>query len=262
MSSEASENDPADDLAVAALATREAEVERETLVMAFVPVQTQLSPAPLCLQVLGQLCLISTRGDFPLRNAPRPGSRLKHPESFRACLNQISEEGYSAFMEADAAMNRIKVLKHLETLKHTFKCTHFKMLTPRVREHIQRSLDILGDEAGTDQEGISNLLPLVLERIKGIADESASLAEKVVEKYKGVIHTLEDVYNDTISKHQVHVYPYVEGYSLKIDVNVYNFLRMLQSSRKRPRSERRRSKRRRGRSDTQRNVRTRRRRSS
>jgi hypothetical protein len=64
------------------------------------------------LQILSQICLIATGKDFPLNageNATNEFGRLKHPGSFRACLCQISDEGYWAFLEADQAMKAINI---------------------------------------------------------------------------------------------------------------------------------------------------------
>ena len=56
-----------------------------------------LVPAPLTITILGQLMLISTQKDFSLANrAPKDGfEHLRYPDSFRACLVQVSRLCYN-----------------------------------------------------------------------------------------------------------------------------------------------------------------------
>ena len=61
-----------------------------------------LTPAPMCIALLGQLMLISTEKDFSLeKQRPENGFKyIEHPESFRASLLQVSNAGWRAFNEA------------------------------------------------------------------------------------------------------------------------------------------------------------------
>lgn len=61
-----------------------------------------LTPAPLSIALLGQLMLIAGEKDFSLENQrPDKGFEfIKHPESFRACLVQVSNTGWRAFNKA------------------------------------------------------------------------------------------------------------------------------------------------------------------
>lgn len=75
-----------------------------------------LTPAPMCIALLGQLMLISTEKDFSLKKQEPLGGfkNMKYPESFRASLVQVSNAGWRAFNEA----HKVKILKKN---KHPFK---------------------------------------------------------------------------------------------------------------------------------------------
>ena len=66
-----------------------------------------LTPAPLSIALLGQLMLVAGEKDFSLeKQRPEKGFKfIKHPESFRACLVQVSNTGWRAFNEAHKARN-------------------------------------------------------------------------------------------------------------------------------------------------------------
>ena len=61
-----------------------------------------LTPAPMTIALLGQLMIIAGEKDFTLENQrPEKGfQHIEHPESFRACLVQVSNSGWRAFNEA------------------------------------------------------------------------------------------------------------------------------------------------------------------
>ena len=56
---------------------------------------TFLTPAPLSIALLGQLILISSDADFSLQDKKDSikFEFLKYPDSFRACLVQVSNRG-------------------------------------------------------------------------------------------------------------------------------------------------------------------------
>lgn len=70
-----------------------------------------LFPAPASIAILGQLMAIATTIDFSLdKNEPSEGFKyVKQPESFRACLVQISTNGCDAFTTADKNMDKIRL---------------------------------------------------------------------------------------------------------------------------------------------------------
>lgn len=70
-----------------------------------------LSPAPATVAILGQLMAICTTTDFSLANKePKDGFKyVKYPDSFRACLVQISSSGCDAFTNAHTHMDKIRL---------------------------------------------------------------------------------------------------------------------------------------------------------
>lgn len=68
-----------------------------------------LIPAPLSIALLGQLMLVAGEKDFSLAmQRPDQGFKfIKHPESFRACLVQVSNFGWRAFNEAHQVRSSI-----------------------------------------------------------------------------------------------------------------------------------------------------------
>ena len=59
-----------------------------------------LTPAPMSIALLGQLMLIAGEKDFSLSKPEKGFQFIRYPESFRACLVQVSNSGWTAFNEA------------------------------------------------------------------------------------------------------------------------------------------------------------------
>lgn len=80
-----------------------------TTVQSLSSIESFLLPAPISVAILGQLMAIATTIDFSLtKNAPTGGFQyIKHPDSFRACLVQISISGCDAFTTAHKNMDKI-----------------------------------------------------------------------------------------------------------------------------------------------------------
>ena len=86
--------------------------EKDDFALAVEPMEL-LSAGPTSVNILGTLCLLATGPDFSLKPENREEFKfdlLKTPESFRASLCQISNEGYWAFLEADTMMDKIRML--------------------------------------------------------------------------------------------------------------------------------------------------------
>ena len=154
--------------------------EKEDFALAVQPMEL-LNAAPLSVNILGTLCLIATGDDFSLKveGADFEFKLLKAPESFRASLCQISNEGYFAFLEADTQMNKIR------------------MMTNEIPEKLKNSLQILFN--GSVKE-VKQYLPIQLGRIKEISEECEKDAEKVVEEFTKVMKTLGEMQVATLAK--------------------------------------------------------------
>lgn len=83
-----------------------------------------LTPAPMCIALLGQLMLISTEKDFSLeKQRPLNGFKyIEQPESFSASLVQVSNAGWRAFNEAH------KVIPKYTNIKDNFRLLKKKMV--------------------------------------------------------------------------------------------------------------------------------------
>ncbi|KAI1897163.1 hypothetical protein AGOR_G00080370 [Albula goreensis] len=71
-----------------------------------------LVPGPLSIAILGELVFISANTDFAI-NRFTPDKKytyIKHPESFRACLMQVCNDGWKAFNTAHTNMDKIRLL--------------------------------------------------------------------------------------------------------------------------------------------------------
>ncbi len=70
-----------------------------------------LTAAPLSIAILGQVQLVAGQRDFSLtEKPPAEGFKyIKYPESFRASLVHLSNEGYNAFLQAHTNMDQIRL---------------------------------------------------------------------------------------------------------------------------------------------------------
>ena len=77
-----------------------------------------ITPSCTSITILGQLLLLSKEDDFRLVDAGKKVEHIKHPESFRACLMQLTHESWSAFNTAERNMNR--VLQNVNVMPKAF----------------------------------------------------------------------------------------------------------------------------------------------
>ncbi|KAG6923775.1 hypothetical protein G0U57_019312 [Chelydra serpentina] len=72
-----------------------------------------LMPAPISIAILGELACISMRQKDCVsisKNSPKDGFKsIKRPESFRACLRQVSDQAWEAFNEVHVNMDQIRL---------------------------------------------------------------------------------------------------------------------------------------------------------
>ena len=127
-----------------------------------------LTPAPLAISLLGELILISADTDFSLtEKTPADGFQfLRHPDSFRACLVQVSNEGWSAFNGAHTNMDQI--------------CLY----SANVEKHVKNAVKFL--IGGSTQE-VEHMLPMSLEKVNDIAESCMELAKGIEDKFVRVM---------------------------------------------------------------------------
>lgn len=133
-----------------------------------------LTPAPLSIALLGQLILVSSDADFSLE-AKKDGIKfefLKYPDSFRACLVQVSNKGWDAFNKAHTSMDQIR------------------LYSSNVDHHVKTAVKFL--IAGS-AEDVQSMVPDALKNIDVIADECLELATSVEEEFVAVMKLIAEL---------------------------------------------------------------------
>lgn len=133
-----------------------------------------LTPAPFAIAILGDLLLISTDTDFSMEeNSPAAGFKLlNYPTSFRACLVQVTNEGWTAFNTAHTNMDQIRL-----------QCSN-------VDVHIKNAVIFL--LRGTPNE-VEKILPMVLNKIQKAADDCLQLVNEVEEGFVGLMSLIAEL---------------------------------------------------------------------
>ncbi|KAI4889591.1 hypothetical protein NFI96_001485 [Prochilodus magdalenae] len=133
-----------------------------------------LTPAPLSIAIMGELVFISSKTDFSInKNPPKGGYKfIRYPDSFRACLMQVCNSGWSAFNEAHKNMDQIRL--------HTMA----------VPDYMKTAVKILFQ--GND-DVVEAHLPDQLENIRVIADDCLVLADTTEKRFTDVINIIQEL---------------------------------------------------------------------
>ena len=133
-----------------------------------------LAPAPMSIALLGQLILVSAESDFSLQDKKNEirFKLLKYPDSFRACLVQVSNKGWGAFNKAHTNMDQIR------------------LYSSNVDGHVRTAVKFLLQ--GQPQE-IELMLPNALKSIENIADECVTLATSVEKEFVDVMELVAEL---------------------------------------------------------------------
>lgn len=170
-----------------------------------------LSPAPLSIALLGQLILISSDTDFSLqnRNESLTFEFLKYPDSFRACLVQVSHKGWDAFNKAHTSMDQIRlhssnVDKHVKTAVKFLiagSAEDVKAMVPDALKNIERIADDCLELTTSVEDEFVAVMKLIAElleactRAKGQHEEdlkAAKIAREVAEEHRKAIQAEKD----------------------------------------------------------------------
>ena len=135
---------------------------------------TFLTPAPLSIALLGQLILISSDADFSLQDKKDSikFEFLKYPDSFRACLVQVSNRGWDAFNKAHISMDQIR------------------LYSSNVDKHVKTAVKFL--IAGS-AEDVQSMVPDALKNIEVIADDCLELATSVEKEFVAVMKLIAEL---------------------------------------------------------------------
>ncbi|GCC18134.1 hypothetical protein chiPu_0022061 [Chiloscyllium punctatum] len=152
------------------------EVKRDNLLMMqpYANWEEFLMPAPMSIAILGELIIISSTTDFPVnKHSPdRQYQHIKYPESFRACLMQVSNQGWKCFNLAHKNMDQIRL--HSQSVP-----THLKSAVKTLMQGEQQSLE--------------RLLPLQLGSIKAVADDCLGLAQEVERSFSSITDLIHEL---------------------------------------------------------------------
>ena len=132
-----------------------------------------LSQAPFVITSLGHLLLISAEKDFSLIEHTENAKfqYIKYPDSFRACLVQLSNNVWKAFDAAHHGMGRIH-MKAINIDKDVEKAVHFI------------------------QEGTKKELPIVSQYLNNIEKQSTECveaAESITDEFKEVANMMDEL---------------------------------------------------------------------
>ncbi|KAL6460086.1 hypothetical protein MHYP_G00318450 [Metynnis hypsauchen] len=133
-----------------------------------------LTPGPISIAILGELVFISSNVDFSInKSPPKDGFKfIRYPESFRACLMQVCNAGWSAFNEAHKNMDQIR------------------LHTGNVPDYIKMCVKILLQD---NDELVQTFLPDQLQNIDSIANDCLDLATKTETKFMEVIMLIQEL---------------------------------------------------------------------
>ena len=149
--------------------------EEMTLMMApYANWDSFLTPAPLSIALLGQLILISSEADFSLQD-DKGSIRfefLKYPNSFRACLVQVSNRGWDAFNKAHTSMDQIR------------------LYSSNVDQHVKTAVKFLIAGSAAD---VQSMVPDALKNIEHIADDCVELATSVENEFVAVMKLIAEL---------------------------------------------------------------------
>ena len=140
-----------------------------------------LSSAPLCIGTMAQLCLISTNRDFPLNDQENEMKfeLLDCPNSFRACLYQVTAEVVTAFRQSHSSMDVVS------------------RETVNVKGYLSQAAKILLRGTPID---IEDSFPVVMSRITQVATICEAETELVVDKYNNVIDIIDELVTASYGK--------------------------------------------------------------
>uniref|UniRef100_A0A914VYY9 Uncharacterized protein n=1 Tax=Plectus sambesii TaxID=2011161 RepID=A0A914VYY9_9BILA len=129
-------------------------------------------PAPSAIAVMGSLLLVTNTFDPALTAYQSTFEYIKTPQSLRATIIQVTNEAYWAMSSAHTNMDRIR------------------LNTMRVPGYFKSVIHVLTKGRLAEQ---SRTLPRLFNRIRGIADSCAGLANETVASFDKVTKLVEEV---------------------------------------------------------------------
>ncbi|XP_041037954.1 uncharacterized protein LOC121274700 [Carcharodon carcharias] len=154
-------------------ATEEIKTHLELIMKSHANWEEFLTAGPISIAILGELIFISAAEAFQvkLNVADKTFGFLRHPESFHACLLQVSDQGWKAFNKAHKNMDQIRL---------------YSLTAPT---HLASAVQVLS----RDPKVIKAMLPSRLKSIKRVADQCQGLAASVEEEFTSLIDLVQEL---------------------------------------------------------------------
>jgi len=142
-------------------------------------------PSPMIITLLGQLMVVSTKVDFSLAEfAPQKGFKyMRHPESFRASLVKVSNDGWQAFMTAHTNMDQIQ------------------LYMAQIPVQMKTSLKLIANGSPTL---IGQLLPVSLNEVERISNVCVEKSAETAKAFDAVMRLLGELLESTSSSQGVY----------------------------------------------------------
>ncbi|UJR17428.1 hypothetical protein I4U23_004323 [Adineta vaga] len=150
------------------------------------PWQRFISAGPVAINILGQLIVLSTKIDFSFKDSVNDYKfkYIRHPQSYRATLIQISNDGWEAFNKAHSSMNTIQ------------------LYMAQIPKHVKTSFQIL---VQSSPRLLERLLIPSLNNIDRIGKECSKLASDTHDAFINVMQLLGEVIEITVLTQGVHM---------------------------------------------------------
>ncbi|CAF1424552.1 unnamed protein product [Adineta ricciae] len=132
---------------------------------------------PITVNLLAQVMVLSSKRDFSFRDAV-PGNifqYVKYPDSFRMTLNQISNEGWRAFLTAHINMDKLQLNMQ------------------RIPTHIKIALSILSTTTTQTSKQIETQMSKILQTVLRIGNDCISVANDTHIAFSTVMNYLGEV---------------------------------------------------------------------
>ncbi|XP_078413640.1 uncharacterized protein LOC144689977 [Cetorhinus maximus] len=154
-------------------ATEEIKTHLELIMKSHANWEEFLTAGPISIAILGELIFISAAEAFQvkLNVAEKTFRFLRHPESFHACLLQVSDQGWKAFNKAHKNMDQIRL---------------YSLTAPK---HLASAVQVLSQ----DTKVIKAMLPSRLNSIKRVAEQCQGLATSVEEEFTSLIDLVQEL---------------------------------------------------------------------
>ncbi|XP_062911498.1 uncharacterized protein LOC134350351 [Mobula hypostoma] len=154
-------------------AAEDARKDLELIMKPYANWEEFLTPGPVSIAVLGELIFISAAEAFQVKLGPAGGSSrsLRQPESFHACLMQVSDQGWKAFQQAHKKMDQIRL---------------YTMMAPK---HLASAVQVLARPPSV----VKAMLPSRLNSLRKVADQCQGLAASVEGEFAALMDLVQEL---------------------------------------------------------------------